>query len=73
MDMQEDMLMMKGGQMMVRKNGETMPMMMDMTLSNGAKVMRDGKVMMADGTSRMMIDGEAITMDGKMDDKMKGM
>ncbi len=76
MYMKEDMVMMKDGKMMVRKNGETMPMMMDMTMSNGTKVMMDGKVMMADGTSRMMMDGEAMTMDGKMtkmDDTMKGM
>lgn len=76
MDMKEDMVMMQDGKMMVQKNGETMPMTMDMTMSNGTKVMMDGRVMMADGTSRMMMDGEAITMDGKMskmDDKMKGM
>ncbi len=76
MDMKEDMVMMKDGKMMVRKNGETKPMMMDMTMSNGTKVMMDGKVMMADGMSRMMMDGEAMTMDGTMttmDDKMKGM
>ncbi len=76
MDMQEDMVMRQDGKMMVRKNGETMPMMIDMTMSNGTKVMMNGKVMMADGTSRMMMDGEAMTMEGKMtkmDDKMKGM
>ncbi len=76
MDMKEDMVMMKDGKMMVRKNGEIMPMTMDMAMSNGTKIMMDGKVMMVDGTSRMMMDGEAVTMDGrmtKMDDKMKGM
>ncbi len=76
MDIQEDMVVMKDGKMMVRKNGETMPMTMDMTMSNGTKVMMDGKVMMVDGTSRRMMDGEAMTMDGKMtkmNDKMKGM
>ncbi len=76
MDLQNDMIMMKAGKMMVRKNGETMPVKIDMAMSNGTKVMMDGKVIMTDGTSRMMTDGEAMTMDGKMtkmDDKMKGM
>ncbi len=76
MDMQEDVVMMKDGKMMVRKNGETMPMMMDMTMMNGTKVMMDGKIVMAHGTSRRMMNGEAMAMDGtmtEMDDEMKGM
>ena len=66
MDMKEDMVMMKDGKMMMMKNGMMMPMEMDMTMSDGTKVMMDGKVMMKDGTTRMMMDGEAMTMDGKM-------
>ena len=74
MEMKEDMVMMKGGRMMMVRNGETMPMDMVMTLSNGTKVAMDGTITMPDGTSRMLMDGEAMTMDGEtttMED-MKG-
>ena len=66
MEMNEDMLTMKNGKMMMTKNGNTMPMDMDMTLSDGTKVMMDGILMMADGSTRRMMDGEAMTMAGKM-------
>jgi len=76
MEMKEEMAMMKDGKMMVIKNGDIMPMEIDMALSDDTKVMVNGMVMMRDGTSRMMMEGEAMTIDGKMtkmDDKMKEM
>ena len=66
MEPQQDMVMMKKGKMMVVRHGETMPMDMVMTLSNGTKVMMDGTVTMPDGTTRMMMDGEAMTLDGEI-------
>ena len=66
METREDMVAMKGGSMMVVRNGEMKPMNMVMTLSNGMKVAMDGTVTMPDGTSRRLMDGEAITMDGEM-------
>jgi hypothetical protein len=65
-EMKPDMVMMKGGKMMVMRHGEMKPMDMVMTMPNGSKVMMDGTIMMADGTTRMMMDGEAMTMDGEM-------
>lgn len=59
-------LMMKDGKMMVMKNGSWMPMTMDMTMSNGAKVMVDGTVMMKDGKKKMMKNGECMKPDGMM-------
>jgi hypothetical protein len=66
MEMKEDMVMMKGGKMMMVKDGEMRPMDMVVTMSNGTKVTMDGTITMPDGTSRMMMDGEAMTMDGEM-------
>jgi hypothetical protein len=74
MEMKEDMVMMKGGTMMVVRNGEMKPMDMVMTMSNGTKVAMDGTITMPDGTSRRLMDGEAMTMDGEMTtmEDMKG-
>ena len=63
MDMQPDIVMKKDGKMMMRRHGELKPMDMVMTMPNGARVMMDGTIIMADGTSRMMMDGEAMTLD----------
>jgi hypothetical protein len=62
---QPDMVLKKGGKMMVVQHGEMKPLDMVMTLDNGARVFMDGTVTMPDGTSRMLTDGEALTMDGE--------
>ena len=71
----KDCVMMKDGAMMVMKNGESMKMDKDMTMSNGTKVMTDGTVKMKNGKTMMMKDGECVYMNGKMTkmkmDKMK--
>jgi hypothetical protein len=65
MDRQQDMIMKKNGRAVLVRNGEEKPMDLVMTLSNGARVAMDGTVTMPDGTSRMLMDGEAITLDGE--------
>jgi hypothetical protein len=65
MAMNEDMLMMKDGRVMIVRNGKTVPMEEEMTMSDGARVSMDGKVVMPDGTSRFLMEGEAMDMDGK--------
>ena len=66
MDEKEDLVVMMNGKMMVRRNGELKPMDMVMTLSNGSKVAMDGTLTSPDGTSRHLMDGEAMTLDGEM-------
>ena len=46
-----------------------MMMTKDMMMKNGCKVTPDGKVVMKDGSTKMMMDGEIMDMKGKM---MKG-
>ena len=74
MEMKQDMVMMKSGTMRVVRNGEMKPMDMVMTLSNGTRVMMDGTLEMADGTTRRLMEGEAMTLDGEMTtvEDMKG-
>ena len=69
-----DGVMMKGGKMMMMKNGKAAgPMKHQMTTTNGHKVMPDGTMKMPDGTEMRMQEGQMMTMDGKMMDSAKGM
>jgi X-X-X-Leu-X-X-Gly heptad repeat protein len=67
--MKKDCYLMKDGQMMKVKHGDTTTMkIMDksVTLNNGATVMTDGTVKMADGTTKMLKEGWYVDIDGKM-------
>ena len=56
-----DGVMMKDGKMMMMKDGKPAGQMTkEMTMSNGTKVMTDGKMMMKDGGQMMMKDGQMI-------------
>ena len=66
MDATDDLVLMKKGKMMRVQHGEMKPMEMVVTLENGGRVMLDGTLVMPDGTSRRLMDGEAMTMDGEM-------
>lgn len=64
--MMKDCCMMKGGKMMVMKDGKTMPMEKDMTMKNGTKCMTTGECTMKDGKKMMMKEGDCMEMSGKM-------
>lgn len=66
MMMQKDHLMMKGGKMIMVKNGKDAIMDKDMTLSNGTKVRKDGTVEMKNGKNLHLQEGEMMDMDGEM-------
>jgi hypothetical protein len=68
MAIDEDMIMMKDGRVMIVRNGEMVPMEEEMTMSDGKRVSMDGKVVMPDGTSRFLMEGEAMDMDGRLVD-----
>ena len=61
--MQGDQVTMKDGKMIVVRNGETMPLREELTMSDGTRVMPNGQVLMTDGTVRMMREGETMTID----------
>jgi len=64
METNEDLLLMKNGKMMMMKKGRIKPMKEDMAIFDGMRVMMDGTVIMTDGNSRTMMEGDAMTMDG---------
>ena len=69
--MNEDLLVMKNGKMMRKRGSRIRPMKEDMAIFDGMRVMMDGTVIMTDGIARTMMEGEAITMDGRMTDMEK--
>ena len=66
---------MKDGKVMVMKDGQTMELMADTTLSSGAQVKTTGEVVMKDGMTATLKDGEMVGANGKimpmMDHKKK--
>ncbi len=66
MEPEPDVVMMRKGKVMVRRHGDWHALDMVLPLSNGARVSMDGTLTMPDGTSRMLMDGEALTLDGEM-------
>ena len=68
MPIKQDMVMMRDGKMMVKRRGRITPMKEDLAIFDGTRVMMDGTVMMTDGVARTMMEGEAITMDGRITD-----
>ena len=64
--MSHDYCMMKDGKMTMVKNGKSMPMAQDMTMSDGSMCMTDGTCKMKDGTTMKMKEGQCMMMNGKM-------
>ena len=64
-NMNEDHIMMQDGRVMIRRNGETMPMHEEITLPDGTRVKTDGTVKMPDGNIRRMAEGETLLLQGE--------
>ena len=67
-NMQEDTITMRDGRVMRMRNGDLQPIEGEMTLSDGTQVMPTGQIVMANGTARMLAEGETMNMDGQMAD-----
>ena len=81
---EKDGIMMKDGKLMMMHDGrEVSRMDREMTLSNGTKIMMNGKMKMKNGKEMQLQEGQMVMMDGKMmevkmmegdkDMKMEGM
>lgn len=57
-------LEMKNGKMTVVRNGNSTDMTHSMTLRNGTVVMTDGTVKMKNGHTEMLTDGQCVYMNG---------
>lgn len=62
----KDHIKMHNGEMVMIKDGKTMPVEKDMTMKNGTKCMTDGTYITKDGKRTMMKEGEMMDMNGKM-------
>ena len=70
---EKDGIMMKDGKMMMMNSGKEINRMdRQTTLSNGTKVMMNGKMVMKDGKEMQMQEGQTVMMDGKMMEDGKG-
>ena len=60
----QDHILMQDGRVMIMRNGQMKPMDEEMTLPDGTRVMIDGTMWDANGTTRMMAEGETILVQG---------
>jgi hypothetical protein len=69
---EKDGVMMKDGKMWRLQDGREIGRMdRETTLSNGTKVMMNGKMMMKDGKESQLQEGQIMMLDGKMMEKGK--
>ena len=73
MAVEKDGVMMKDGKMVRLTEGKEIGRMdRETTLSNGAKVTMNGKLMMKDGKETQLQEGQIVMLDGKMIEAAKG-
>ena len=71
---EKDGVMMKDGKMTRMQDGKEIGRMdRETTLSNGTRIMMNGKMMMKDGKETQMKEGQTVMLDGKMMESGKGM
>jgi hypothetical protein len=73
MAVEKDGVMMKEGKMWRLQDGKEIGRMdRETILTNGAKVMMNGKMLMKDGKEMQIQEGQIVMLDGKMMDGAKG-
>jgi hypothetical protein len=65
MNIQDDMITMKDGQVMIIRNDGMTPLDDEITLPDGTRIMTDGTVVMPDGSTRMLSEDETIPLEGR--------
>ena len=66
-EIREGMIMLKDGQVITVRNGELVLMEEETTMPDGTRVMPDGTVFLTDGKTRMLTEGETLTLDRETD------
>lgn len=64
MALKEDMVMMRAGKMIMTINGEMLLMDVDVVTTDGIKVRTDGTIITPDGKTSMMMEDQAMIIDG---------
>jgi hypothetical protein len=63
-ELQENMVMLKDGELMTVRNGELVLLRDEITMPDGTRVLPDGNLLMPDGTSRRLSEGETLRVVG---------
>lgn len=58
--MNADTIMMKDGRVMRMRNGEMAPIEEEVTMPDGTRILLDGTVLMTNGVTRVMAEGETM-------------
>ena len=73
MAIEKDGVMMKDGKMWRLQDGKEIGRMdRETTMTNGARVMMNGKMMTKDGKEMQLQEGQIVMLDGKMAEGAKG-
>ena len=64
-EMSQDQIVMQDGRVMIVRNSKMSPVDEEITLPDGTKVKSDGMILMPDGTTRMMAEGETMLLPGE--------
>jgi hypothetical protein len=65
---QDEFVTMKDGKVLTMRNGNLTPLAEETILPDGTRVQVDGTVVMNDGSSRAMMEGETLYMGGRIMD-----
>jgi hypothetical protein len=59
----DDLLMMRNGQMLILRENQMVALDEDMILIDGTRIAMDGRVILTDGDSETLAEGQAILID----------
>jgi hypothetical protein len=63
MNMNDDLLMLRNGRMLILKDHEMVALQEEIRLIDGTRIALDGKVIMADGTFQALTEGQSILVE----------
>lgn len=66
MVIEDGMLMMKNGRMIILRNGELIALSEEMILADGTRIALDGRITMTDGTYEVLGEGKAVMVDNNI-------
>ena len=65
MIMNDELLMLKNGQMLILQDTKMVALSEDLILLDGTRIAMDGRVIMADGTYQSLVEGQTILVENR--------
>ena len=62
--MGDDLLMWKNGQMLILRDHEMVALQEEISLLDGTRIALDGRVILADGTFQVLVEGQSLLVEG---------